>query len=219
MADRQMRGRIRQVGVITAMLLAAAQIAYAGILAAGLATLPSPEAAITEPWFTLMEGLILVIAPLMVVLMAVLHLLTRGSRRLFSLLALVFTALLAGLTSAVHFTILVLSRDPAMGDAARWLAFEWPSLVYVLDILAWDIFFALAVLFAAGLFSGGGLAAWIRGLLITSGLLALAGLAGVALADMQIRNIGILGYAAMFPAATVLIAIYLHKKPLSAPRH
>lgn len=213
-----MRGRIRQVGVITAMLLAGTQIAYAGILVAGLATLPSPEAAITDPWFTLMEGLILVIAPLMIVLMAVLHLLTRGSRRLFSLLALVFTALLAGLTSAVHFTILVLARDLAMGEAARWLAFEWPSLVYVLDILAWDIFFALAVLFAAGLFSGGGLAAWIRRLLITSGLLALAGLAGVALADMQIRNIGILGYAVVFPAATVLIAIYLHRKPARSGR-
>ena len=58
------------------------------------------------------------------------------------------------------------------------LSFKWPSIPYALDILAWDVFFALAVLFAAPVFTGNRLATWIRGLLVATGALSLAGLSG-----------------------------------------
>jgi hypothetical protein len=83
--------------------------------------------------------------------------------------------------------------------------------VYALDILAWDVFFALAVLFAAPVFSGSTLARWIRWLLVLSGVLALAGLIGVATADMGLRNIGILGYSGVFPVAALLLAVLFHR--------
>lgn len=72
-----------------------------------------------------------------------------------------------------------------------------------MDILAWDVFFALAVLSVAPVFGRGRLAKWIRALMITGGGLALAGLSGVITGDMQLRNIGIIGYAAVSPAAPV----------------
>lgn len=91
------------------------------------------------------------------------------------------------------------------------LSFRWPSVPYALDILAWDVFFALSVLFAAPAFRGNRLATSIRGTLIASGVLALAGLSGVIVGDMQLRSIGIVGYAGVFPVAALLLAILFHR--------
>jgi hypothetical protein len=79
--------------------------------------------------------------------------------------------------------------------------------------LAWDVFFAFAVLFAAPVFSGNRLARSIRVLLIASGALSLAGLSGVVVGDMQLRMIGVVGYAGVFPIAALLLAILFYRAP------
>jgi ABC-type transport system involved in cytochrome c biogenesis permease component len=76
-----------------------------------------------------------------------------------------------------------------------------------MDILAWDVFFPLAALFAARAVHGNGLARAARTLLFGSAALAFVGLAGVPMADMSVRNIGIVGYVLLFPVATVMLAI------------
>ena len=123
---------------------------------------------------------------------------------------------LAGITCSLHFVVLTLSRQAEFVDQP-WLplfmSFEWPSVVYALDILAWDIFFAVAILFAAPVFSGSRLTAWIRGLMIASGVLSLAGLSGVVLGSMQWRNIGIVGYVPVFLVVVVLLAILFRRTP------
>jgi hypothetical protein len=91
--------------------------------------------------------------------------------------------------------------EPARSNvASAWLlvSFRWPSVVYALDILGWDFFFALSVLFAAAVFGGSRLTVSIRGVMTASGVLALAGLGGVVTGDMQLRNIGIVGYLGGF---------------------
>ena len=70
------------------------------------------------------------------------------------------------------------------------VSFRWPSVAYALDILGWDVFFALSMLFAAQVFWGSRLAVWIRVLMIVSGVLSLAGLSGVVVGDMQLRTSG-----------------------------
>ena len=90
-------------------------------------------------------------------------------------------------------------------------SFRWPSLVYALDILAWDFFFPLGALFAAPAVQGAGLARAVRILLFASAVLALVGLSGVPLANMQVRNIGIIGYAVLFPIAAALLAVHFHR--------
>ena len=45
----------------------------------------------------------------------------------------------------------------------------------------------------------------------TAVLLALAGLAGVAAGDMRMRNIGIAGYAGIFPMVAGLLALLFHR--------
>ena len=74
----------------------------------------------------------------------------------------------------------------------------------VLLLISLTVFFALAALCAAPVFSGNRLAVSIRVLLVASGGLSLAGLSGVIFGEMQLRNIGILGYAGVFPVAALL---------------
>ena len=42
--------------------------------------------------------------------------------------------------------------------------------------------------------------------------LAFVGLAGIPMANMNIRNIGIIGYVVLFPIATVMLAIVLTRR-------
>lgn len=209
---------VRRFGIVSALALALFEFFYVAVLVGGLVSLESPGDPISDPFFTMMELLILLIVPAMVIMMIAVHAWAPASRKSYSLAAIVFAAILACLTSAVHFSILVLGREPDLAVWARHLSFEWPSIVYALDILAWDWFFALSVLFAVRVFRGSRLANWIRYLLIASGVLALAGLVGVVVGDMQIRNIGIVGYAGIFPFAALLIALLFWRTPKCGER-
>lgn len=205
------------MGVVSAVTVLIVGALYAIVLAIGFANLPSPDAPICDPYFTMLEVLILLLAPAMVTLMATVHAWAPPQSRSWSLVALSFTIMLATVTSAVHFSILTLSGKPGFGGdtaAGAQLAFRWPSVVYVLDILAWDVFFALAMLFAAFVFQGGGIHRAIRISMLLSGGLALAGLTGVALGDMAVRNIGIVGYLGVFLIVdALLLRLFLRCKP------
>jgi hypothetical protein len=48
--------------------------------------------------------------------------------------------------------------------------------------------------------------------MIVSGVLALAGLIGVAFGDMQLRNVGIVGYVGVFLLVAVLLAILFQRE-------
>jgi hypothetical protein len=96
-----------------------------------------------------------------------------------------------------------------------FLGWKWPSVAYALDILGWDVFFPLSMLFAAPVFRGSRLEAWIRWLMIVSAVLALAGLSGVAFGDMQLRNIGIVGYVGVFLVVVVMLTVMFYR---AAPR-
>jgi hypothetical protein len=116
---------------------------------------------------------------------------------------------------------LTLSRQTAFAGQSwlpLFLSFKWPSVAYALDILAWDFFFPLSMFFAASVFGGSRLAASIRVLMIVSGVLALAGLSGVVASDMQLRNIGIVGYVGVFLIVAALLAVLFYRaKPASSP--
>ncbi len=194
----------------TALLIAV----YAATLVAGLLSLQSPQQPIGDPLFSVLEVLILLLTPPMVALMVAVHAWAPAEDRVFSLTAVVFMGLLAGITCSVHFVILTVARQAAFAGLA-WtpllLSFEWPSVAYALDVLAWDVFFALSVLFAAPVFRGGRLATSIRVLLVVSGALALGGLSGVVAGDMRLRMIGVVGYAGVFPVAALLMAVLFHR--------
>lgn len=210
----------RKLGIASAVGVTVLSPVYAIALVGGLLSLPTPHDPIGDPFFSILEILILLLAPLMVVLTAAIHAWAPERSKVFGLLSLIFVSLMAVLTCSVHFVILTVSRDTAVAaltSAPLFLAFRWPSVVYALDILAWDVLFGLSTLFAASVFEGGGLAAWIRRLLIASGVLAVAGLSGLVSGDIQLRNIGIIGYVGAFPVAAALLAfLFIRTKPRTA---
>jgi len=170
--------------------------------------------------FSILEVLIIVTMPVMVALMVAVHAWAPSHAKTLSLTAVVFMGLLAGVTCSVHFVILTLSRQAVFAWQSwlpLFLSFKWPSVAYALDILGWDFFFALSMLFAAPVFAGSRLAASIRVLMITSGVLALAGLSGVVAGDMQLRNIGIVGYLGVFLVVAGLLAVLFYRaRPVEA---
>jgi hypothetical protein len=204
----------RGLGIFSAASTVVLLVAYAVTLVVGLASLESPQQPIGDPMFTILEVLIILTMPAMVALMVAVHAWAPTRAKTLTLTSIVFMGLLAGVTCIVHFCILTLSRQPEFAGRS-WeplvLSFEWPSVAYALDILAWDIFFALSMLFAAPAFSGSRLAAWIRVLMIASGVLSLAGLSGVVAGDMQLRNIGIVGYVEVFLVVAALLAVLFYR--------
>jgi len=187
----------RRLGRTAAWAVFFLLIAYAVTLVLGLLSLESPADPIGDPYFSLLELLIVAMAPLMVIVMVAVHAYASRETRAYSLTALAFMTILAGITCSVHFVILTVSRQIGSAGfpwASFLFSFEWPSVVYALDILAWDVFFALSMLFAAPVFRTGRLERTVRILMIASGVLSLIGLIGVPLGDMSLRNIGILGY-------------------------
>jgi hypothetical protein len=200
----------RTIGRAAAWAVFCLEILYAVTTALGLLSLKSSQEPISDPFFSIMELLIVFIAPLMVVSMVAVHAYAPPDVKVYSLTALIFTILLAGITSSVHFVILSVSRQLG-ATGLTWvpllISFKWPSVAYTLDILAWDWFFALSMLFAAPVFRKGRLERTVQILMIVSGVLSLAGLIGVPLEDMQVRTIGVLGYAVVSPIVFLLLGI------------
>jgi hypothetical protein len=200
----------RLVGIVSASAVAVLLAVYAITLGIGLLRFRSQGRPIGGRLFLMLELLIVAIAPAAVMLMAAVHAWAPSGDKVFSLLALVFMALVAGLTCSVHFVILTLGRRTALRQAQWWAVvfdFKWPSVVYALDILAWDVFFALSMGFAAPVFSGSGLADAVRALMIVSAVFAFAGLSGVVANDMRLRNIGIVGYVGLFLVVNALLVV------------
>jgi hypothetical protein len=200
----------RAIGRAAAWAVFFLLVVYAITLVLGLLSLQSPQDPIGDPYFSIMELLIVLMAPLMVVSMVAVHAYASPEVKAYGFAALVFMILMAGITSSVHFVILTVSRQ-IQATGLTWVpfffSFKWPSVAYALDILAWDWFFAFSMLFAAPVFKAGRLELTVRYLMIASGVLCLAGLIGVPLADMQVRNIGIVGYSVVAPVVFLMLGI------------
>jgi hypothetical protein len=204
----------RVLGEIAALSVFVLGVAYAIVTTLGFLSVASPQDPIGYPYVTLMELLILPLAAVYLITMVAIHAYARPAAKIYSLTALVFMTVLAAITTSVHFVILTVGPQ-LEATGLSWvplvISFTWPSIVYALDILAWDWFFALSLLFASFVFTGGKLERAVRILLLVSSVLSLAGLVGVLLADMQVRNIGILGYAVVSPIAFLLIGILFRR--------
>jgi len=179
-------------------------VIYAVVLILGFLSLKSPQDQIGDPYFTLMELLIILMMPFMVMSMIAVHAYATPDAKVFSFTALAFMIVMVVITSGLHFVILTVSRQieaAGLTSAPLFFSFKWPSVAYALDILAWDWFFALSILFAVPVFKNSGLEKVLRYFMIATGVLSLIGLLGVPLAIMNVenwfvvRNIGIVGYS------------------------
>ncbi len=205
------------LGMLSAWSVCLLLILYIPVTILGILALRSPRDPIADPYFTIMEVLILLIAPLLTITFAAFYIRTKPTHKIFSLIALICMSILAVITSCVHFMILTVSKPMSaagISTASLLFSFKWPSVVYALDILAWDWFFGLSVIFAACACTEQ--ERTLRRTLILSGVLSLIGLIGVPTANMNIRNIGILGYTIVAAAAFYMMGVCFRKQ-LRAP--
>jgi hypothetical protein len=139
---REFPAPARRLGVVSAIAVVVLEVLYAITLSAGLLTLPSPEDPIGDPLFSILEILILLLMPAMVVLMVAVTAWARPEVKVYGVAALAFMTIVAGITSGIHFVLLTVSRSDlgALPSLSAQFAFRWASVVYALDILAWDVF-------------------------------------------------------------------------------
>jgi hypothetical protein len=195
-----------RLGSWSALALFLIGLAYIAVLAVGFARHGLAEP-IVDPVLAIMEVLTLISAPLLIVMMAAVHGYAPAERRTYSLLALAFMTLAAGMTSAVHFVELTAVRQLGSGGIV------WPSASYAVELLAWNLFLGLSLLFAAPTFPGSGLEARIRRGLVIGGALCVAGVVGPAVGDMRLQLVGVLGYAGVLPVVSFMLARLFHRAP------
>jgi hypothetical protein len=173
---------------------------YAVVVAIGMATtgLAKP---IVDPILAIMELLTLLGAPLLVIMMAVVHASAAPDKKACSGAALAFMTLVVGLTCAVHFVGLTALRQ--VGAAG----ISWPSTLYALELLAWDVFLGLSLMCAAPVFQGNGLRHAIRTCLLVTGSLCLLGTLGPATGRMGLQFVAVAGYGVVLPITALLVAI------------
>ena len=154
-----------------------------------------------------MEILTLLSAPILVVLMAAVHAYAPPEYKIHGVIAVAFMVLLAGLTSSVHFVELTAVRQSATASLT------WPSTAYALELLAWDLFLGLSLLFAAPVFTAGKLEGAVRTGLYVAGTLCLVGLLGPTSGEMRLQFIAVVGYAGVLPTVCLLLAmVFRHSR-------
>jgi|SoiMetStandDraft_5_1073268.scaffolds.fasta_scaffold23616_2 hypothetical protein len=164
---------------------------------------------VVDPALAILEILIILCVPPMITMMAALHACTAADKKTWSRVALIFMALLGSVTSAIHFVELTVVRRIDLGRApglAAVLSFQWPSAAFALDLLAWDVFLGLSMVFAAWAVAGTSGSRRLRPALVATGILCLAGTLGPASGDLRFQIVGIAGYAFVFPVTCVFMA-------------
>lgn len=207
--------KIRYSIMISSFALFGLGLVYAIVLVLGLYSLKQPTDPIGNPYVSIMEVIIISMTPFMTLLAASIYL-NNGRKQIINFMSVVFMIITASITSGVHIVVLSIYNHVGSGELPwfrQFFAWEWPSVVYALDILAWDFFFALAVLCLVPNYYRRNHA--IAVLLSLTGILSLVGLIGPVISDMQFRLIGVFGYAGIFPAACILIGIHtLQNRPM-----
>lgn len=182
--------------------------AYAVIVAFGIGSY-GLDRPIGDPLLAVMEILTLLMAPLIIVMMAAVHTCASAEKKTTTLVALAFAVLLAGITTCVHFVELTALRQ--LGPAQL----VWPSPLYAAELLAWDVFLGLSLIFAASAFMGDRLRDLVRRLMQVCGTMCVFGVVGPATGQMQFQFIAVAGYGLVFPAVCLFLALLFRREFLS----
>jgi hypothetical protein len=202
---------MHRLGFWSASALCVIGVAYIVTLAVGFASAGFAKP-IVDPVLAVMEILTLLSGPILVVLMAAVHAYAEPQYKVHSLVAFGFMVLLAGLTGSVHFVQLTAVRQSASASLT------WPSTAYALELLAWDLFLGLSLLFAAPVFTAGQLEGAVRTGLYVAGTLCIVGILGPASGEMRLQFIAVTGYAGVLPAVCLLLGMLFRRSRQRSPQ-
>lgn len=206
----------RRIAIWSATGAATIGLTFVVVGLIGVAARPPSTEALrqVDPYLAILEILMILFAVVLVVTMAAIHAYATSDRKTFSLIAFAVIICFAALTCGVHFASLTLGRqsDPkALPVLSHQLSTgDWPTLAMSLDLLAWDFFLGMALLFAAKVFEGQGTQR-VRISMTVAGALCLAGTLGPLSGHMHIQYLGIAGYAFVLPVSCALLAVLFRR--------
>lgn len=206
--------RDRAMGAWLARAFFGFGVAYAVVVVAGFVSLGNVRDPLPDPYLAIADILIFAMAPVMVMLMIAIHRCAPPRAKAYTVAALGWMLAAATTTMAVHFVQLTVARrisHAAVPGYDRIFGWQWPSAIYGLDIVAWDIFFGLALLFAVPAFTRKS-DTLVRAGFIASGSLCLTGLIGPAVNNLAWRSIGIFGYTVVFPFTCLALSRAFHER-------
>jgi hypothetical protein len=206
----------RRVGLYAAIAVVVIVVIYVSTGFVGVVARPPHLRTLqqVDPYLAILEYLIILAAIALVVLLSAIYAYALPDRKTYALAALAFIIIFATLTCSVHFAALTIVRRVESQwpqEFSRQLSFaeggQWPALALAVELLAWDFFFGLAMLFAAPVFRGGRLENSVRSTMTLSGVLCVLATLGPITSDMRIPYLGIAGYAFVLPVICVLLAV------------
>jgi hypothetical protein len=168
-----------------------------------------------DPYLAILETLMILFAVVLVIMMSAVYAYAPPERKTVSLVALAFTICFSTTTCSVRFASLTLGRqvDPTVLPllSHELSTGDWPTLAMSLDLLAWDFFLGLALVFASLVFRGNA-SRRVRASMTAAGTLCLAGTLGPASGHLHIQYFGIAGYAFVLPLACALLAMFFRQE-------
>lgn len=204
--------RIGKFSAITVVLLSAAYIATGSIwFISHIEVVKTSGLQPTEPYLAILESLMLLLSPAIIALFAALYASAPAEKKTYSLAAFGFALVMVCLTAFVHFVQMFVVRQTTSAVVRELFSFYSADgrmlPLFAADMLAWDFFFGLALLFTAPVFKGDRLQNAIRIALLVSGVLCLIGVAFPVTGNSKLQLPAILGYAFGFPFVCLLLVI------------
>ena len=193
---------------------------YVGVGAVGVLMRPPGLGPLVQvdPYLAVLEFLIIPSAVALVTMMAAVYACASPQKKTHGLIALAFIIAFALLTCGTHFVSLTLGRQissSALPQVSHQLSMvTWPTTALALDLLAWDFFLGLSLLWAAPVFRGDRQQDTLRTVMFAAGLLCLIGLAAPLSGYMWLQVSAIIGYAFVLPVVCVLLARLFRKELL-----
>jgi len=194
----------RRIGMWSATSAATTGVLFVVVGLIGvIARPPSPEPLRqVDPYLAIPEALMILFAAVLVIMMAAVYAYAPPERKTFSLAALAFIICFSVTTCGAHFASLTVGRQIDPRDVPllfhQLSTGEWPTLAMSLDLLAWDLFLGLALVFAACVFRGEATRR-VRVSMMAAGTLCLAGTLGPASSHLQIQYLGLRATLSCFP--------------------
>lgn len=210
----EMTRGVSQLGFWSALMVLLGGIVYLiSIVWNSVEGFPYPPVQTTK---TLAGVTVLLMAPALIVLVACIQAYAPRNKKVLSRIGSTFLVAFAVLALINRFLQLTVLAQQADGLALFDL-YNLHSVALALEMLSWGFFLGLATLFVAPVFARGTLEHWIRGLLITNGILCIASGIGYVLSN-QIgaanqmfsaleMGFGVLAWALILPLACVLLAV------------
>ena len=223
LVSRDWSPEARQLGIWSSASTFVLALLYVPIVIAAFVSQGNVADPIKDPYLAAMEILIILMAVPMVLMMVAVHAFSGTETKIYSLAALCFMVVAASITTSVHFVLLTVDRQADLTDLpgySQLFSWKWPSVIYALDVAAWDWFLGLSLLLAAMVFRGPGkLQSYVRIGMLVAGTMCIAGLVGPALGNIDLRFIGEFGYWFIFPAVALFLAIlFVQSKPLATEK-